>query len=65
MSENSQRANELALANLNASLANLGVNIIILNHIEEQLAMQKKLIEENAKFHKELLQTLDVIIKNQ
>lgn len=60
-----QKDKDLELANLNATIANLGVNLVILSHIQEQITLQKQSMVDTSKFHQELLQTLDRIIKNQ
>lgn len=56
---------DIATANLKAALANFGANMLILSQIEIQISLQRQLMADNAKFHRELLQSLDRIIRNQ
>ena len=56
---------DIATANLNATIANLAVNLVILGHIQEQITLQKKYMADSEEHHRELLRTLDKIISNQ
>lgn len=70
-----QSDRDLATATLNASISNFGANMLILSHIIEQIRLQRlmldevhlqtQMMKENERFHRELLKTLDIIIKNQ
>jgi len=49
---------DIAIANFNATLFNAGVNFFILSCIQEQLALNRKSVEQNAKFHAEVIKLL-------
>jgi len=60
-----QSDKDIAVSSLNATIANLSVNLVILGHIQEQIRLQKESMAKDEKFQRELLQMLDTIIKNQ